>query len=227
MFFSGMLTVTTEEPAFHECPASDQFSPHVGIARSAVDSFLHLLMSAEWSVSSSCRSEYHLASSKCGAYLGRCILPPQVSLSTLKTLLCDSAAKLVIDDALEEVEVLDTFNDSSTSTVSLHYMGYKQVAMVSGREFLVATCARDLSPTSFVIASTSVDDPRFTSPRNRRIRGSVKVGGYLARQLPEGIELTMINKVTLGGQLPEFLLIPIQRQRPAEFLKKIKSQLSV
>jgi hypothetical protein len=45
--------------------------------------------------------------------------------------------------------------------------------------------------------------------------------------MPEGIELTMINKVSLGGQLPDFIVIPIQRQKPAEFLKKIKSQLSV
>jgi len=199
-------------------------SPHAHAARSAVDSFLSLL-STDWSVTSYSNG-VQLATSKCGAFLGRCVLPPSISLASLKALLTDEKMRHVIDDSLEEVELLEDY-PAESDVINLQYLGYKRTLMVSGREFLVVSCIHDLCASSFLVVSTSVEDLRYPVARKGRIRGFVKLGGFSAKQVATGIELTMISQVDLGGQLPDFLTLPIQRQKPAEFLRKIKVKLSV
>ena len=218
---------TPVEVSSEEFSNSEEFSTstHIQTARRAVDSLVNLVERGEWRVTSSSR-DVELSSSKCGAFQGKCILPPYISLRDLKTFLSDYRTRHLVDDHLEEVQLVDVYKSSESEIINLQYLSYKRTLMVSGREFVITTCVQDIDENSFVIASTSVEDPRYAEPRNSRVRASLVLGGYIARQLSTGIELIMTSNTHLGGKLPEMLTTPIQRQKPAEFLQKIKVQLS-
>ena len=218
---------TPEEGPFEDFAISRDFSlsPHVSAARNSISAFLAVQLTGIWSVTSSTR-DVELSSSACGAFKGRCVIPQSISLSALKAFLSDHRTRHIVDDKLEEVQLLEVVSNTSNELINLQYLGYKRMFLVSGREFLICTSVRDIGESSFVIVSTSVDDSRYSENRKGRVRATLNIGGYLAKQVACGIELTMINKVSLGGKLPEMLTVPVQRQKPAEFLQKIKVQLS-
>lgn len=218
---------TPVEASSEEFSNSEEFSAsmHVNTARRAVDSLVRVVERGDWRVTSSSR-DVELSSSKCGAFQGKCILPPTISLRDLKAFLSDYRTRHLIDDYLEEVQLIDVYKNSESEIINLQYLSYKRTLMVSGREFLITTCVQDIDDNAFVIASTSVEDSRYSQPRNGRVRASLLIGGYMARQMATGVELVMISNTDLGGKLPEMLTAPIQRQKPAEFLQKIKVQLS-
>jgi hypothetical protein len=135
-----------------------------------------------------------------------------IDASPLHVLLCltDLSNKNGWDEMFEKGHIVQELDDVSQVTYQLFY----GIWPVAQRDFISANTFRILDDGTVIAAARSIDFPGGPSQKGA-VRGKIRLGGMVAKPLPDGKSLvSYIASVDLGGSIPSSMIKMLSTKQP-------------